>query len=77
MDSSIWPVELQVSCVGAELIIISLSGCLGGIANVYAGQPLDTIKVKLQTFPHLYSSSVKCFRDTFVADGIRGLYAGK
>ncbi len=28
------------------------------------GQPLDTIKVKMQTFPHLYSNTVICFRQT-------------
>uniref|UniRef100_A0A914XS63 Mitochondrial ornithine transporter 1 n=2 Tax=Plectus sambesii TaxID=2011161 RepID=A0A914XS63_9BILA len=52
------------------------AGTAGGIANVYTGQPLDTVKVKMQTFPHLYQSSVKCFTETFRADGIRGLYAG-
>uniref|UniRef100_A0A0R3PE85 Mitochondrial ornithine transporter 1 n=1 Tax=Angiostrongylus costaricensis TaxID=334426 RepID=A0A0R3PE85_ANGCS len=48
----------------------------GGIANVYAGQPLDTVKVKVQTFPHLYKNWVFCLRDTYRLDGIRGLYAG-
>lgn len=49
---------------------------LAGITCVYVGQPLDTVKVKMQTFSHLYSSSVRCFVDTFRQDGIRGLYAG-
>lgn len=48
----------------------------GGIANVYAGQPLDTVKVKVQTFPHLYNSWVTCLKDTFKSEGVRGLYAG-
>lgn len=51
---------------------------LGGIACVYVGQPLDTIKVKMQTFPTLYSNGVaQCFLETYRKDGIsRGLYAG-
>lgn len=58
-------------------IIDLAAGTAGGIANVYAGQPLDTVKVKMQTFPHLYKNWVKCFTETFKADGVRGLYAGK
>lgn len=49
----------------------------GGIATVYTGQPLDTIKVKMQMFPNLYTSALKCGIETFKKDGIsRGLYAG-
>lgn len=47
-----------------------------GIANVYSAQPLDTVKVKMQTFPELYRSGWGCCKDTFRLDGIRGLYAG-
>ncbi|KAK2142709.1 hypothetical protein LSH36_922g02023 [Paralvinella palmiformis] len=60
-----------------DAIIDFLSGCIGGTASVYVGQPLDTVKVKMQTFPHLYTNSVRCFLQTFKDDGIsRGLYAG-
>ncbi|KAL1509713.1 hypothetical protein ABEB36_004409 [Hypothenemus hampei] len=53
------------------------SGCLGGIALVYVGQPLDTVKVKMQAFPLLYKNMIDCFRKTYLQDGIvRGLYAG-
>ncbi|CAJ0600196.1 unnamed protein product [Cylicocyclus nassatus] len=52
------------------------AGTFGGIANVYAGQPLDTVKVKVQTFPSLYKNWVVCLKDTYRLDGIRGLYAG-
>lgn len=48
----------------------------GGIANVAAGQPLDTVKVKMQTFPALYHTGMKCFKETLRVDGFRGLYAG-
>lgn len=52
------------------------AGTLGGIANVAAGQPLDTVKVKMQTFPALYHTGMKCFKETLRMDGFRGLYAG-
>lgn len=44
---------------------------------VYVGQPLDTIKVKMQTFPKLYKNMFNCFANTYRKDGIyKGLYAG-
>lgn len=50
---------------------------LGGTALVYVGQPLDTVKVKMQTFPTLYKNMINCFIHTFKTDGLaRGLYAG-
>ncbi|XP_076176159.1 mitochondrial ornithine transporter 1 isoform X2 [Ptiloglossa arizonensis] len=49
----------------------------GGVALVYVGQPLDTIKVKMQTFPSLYKGMSNCFLQTLKTDGVmRGLYAG-
>lgn len=52
------------------------AGSFGGIANVLVGQPLDTVKVKMQTFPHLYPNSFQCFKQTIQKEKIRGLYAG-
>lgn len=44
---------------------------------MYVGQPLDTVKVKMQTFPSFYSDMFQCFIKTLRTDGIyRGLYAG-
>lgn len=58
-------------------IIDFTAGSLGGTALVYVGQPLDTVKVKMQTFPQLYKGMVDCFMLTLKQDGIiRGLYAG-
>ncbi|KAK6634770.1 hypothetical protein RUM44_000017 [Polyplax serrata] len=58
-------------------IIDFTAGSLGGIVSVYVGQPLDTIKVKLQTFPHLYKNMSHCLQQTIAKDGFfRGLYAG-
>lgn len=50
---------------------------LGGIALVYVSQPLDTVKVKMQSFPTIYTGMTDCLVETFKKDGIiRGLYAG-
>lgn len=44
---------------------------------MYVSQPLDTVKVKLQTFPSAYNNMIDCTVKTFQRDGIaRGLYAG-
>lgn len=45
---------------------------------MYVGQPLDTVKVKMQAFPQLYNKGmIHCLQTTFRQDGIRrGLYAG-
>ncbi|KAJ8984425.1 hypothetical protein NQ317_012488 [Molorchus minor] len=58
-------------------IIDFVAGSVGGVALVYVGQPLDTVKVKMQTFPHLYKNMIDCFKKTLKNDGLyRGLYAG-
>lgn len=47
------------------------------MALVYVSQPLDTVKVKMQTFPELYKGMGDCVMNTFRKDGVvRGLYAG-
>ncbi|CAK9293274.1 unnamed protein product [Gordionus sp. m RMFG-2023] len=54
-----------------------VSGSLGAVASVYVGQPLDTVKVKMQTFSDIYKTgSLDCFRKTLKNQGIKGLYAG-
>lgn len=58
-------------------VIDFAAGSMGGIALVYVGQPLDTVKVKMQTFPNLYKGMTNCFMKTLKTDGLRkGLYAG-
>lgn len=49
---------------------------VGGAACVFSGQPLDTAKVKMQTFPTLYRGFVHCIVSTYKQDGVRGLYQG-
>ncbi|XP_039279560.1 mitochondrial ornithine transporter 1-like [Nilaparvata lugens] len=58
-------------------VIDFTSGSLGAVALVYVGQPLDTVKVKMQTFPELYRGMWHCMRKTLSTEGVRrGLYAG-
>lgn len=52
------------------------AGAIGGTACVLSGQPFDTTKVKMQTFPTVYRGFLHCFSATFRQVGIRGLYKG-
>lgn len=60
-----------------ESIRDMLAGGLGGLSCAVAGQPFDTVKVKLQTYPHAYPSAYKTLVKTYWEEGgIRALYAG-
>jgi solute carrier family 25 ornithine transporter 2/15 len=62
---------------GRHVVIDFLAGAIGATTSVYVGQPLDTLKVKMQTFPHLYPNLAICFKETLQKEGVvRGLYAG-
>ncbi|OQV14340.1 Mitochondrial ornithine transporter 1 [Hypsibius exemplaris] len=52
------------------------AGAVGGGFSVLLCQPLDTIKVKMQTYPELYSNLFDCGVKTWKRQGIVGLYAG-
>jgi solute carrier family 25 ornithine transporter 2/15 len=55
------PLQLEAQS-GLRMVVIDLiAGSLGATASVYTGQPLDTLKVKMQTFPHLYPNLKLCF----------------
>lgn len=59
-----------------DFVVDFLAGTSGGTACVYCGQPLDTVKVKMQTFPEFYRGGFDCFRQILKSEGIRGLYKG-
>ncbi|XP_026219726.1 solute carrier family 25 member 15a [Anabas testudineus] len=59
-----------------QAIIDFSAGALGGTACVLSGQPFDTTKVKMQTFPTMYRGFIHCFISTFRQVGVRGLYRG-
>ncbi|XP_029466075.1 mitochondrial carnitine/acylcarnitine carrier protein-like [Rhinatrema bivittatum] len=59
------------------------AGGVGGICLTVAGQPLDTIKVNMQTQRKprpgqtlLYKSTLDCLTKIIASQGIRGLYKG-
>ncbi|TNN75123.1 Mitochondrial ornithine transporter 1 [Liparis tanakae] len=57
-------------------IIDFSAGAIGGTACVLSGQPFDTTKVKMQTFPTMYRGFIHCFTSTFRQVGLSGLYKG-
>ncbi|XP_031607103.1 solute carrier family 25 member 15a isoform X1 [Oreochromis aureus] len=59
-----------------QAIIDFSAGAAGGTACVLSGQPFDTAKVKMQTFPTMYRGFIHCFISTFRQVGLRGLYKG-
>lgn len=59
-----------------QALIDTSAGTAGGIACVYSGQPFDTAKVKMQTFPKLYNGFVTCLGQTYRTEGMWGLYRG-
>ncbi|AWO98694.1 Mitochondrial ornithine transporter 1 isoform 2 [Scophthalmus maximus] len=59
-----------------QAIIDFTAGALGGTACVLSGQPFDTAKVKMQTFPTMYRGFVHCFVSNYRQVGLRGLYKG-
>nr|XP_033781883.1 mitochondrial carnitine/acylcarnitine carrier protein [Geotrypetes seraphini] len=59
------------------------AGGVGGVCLVFAGHPLDTIKVRIQTQPKpspgelpFYSGTFDCFKKTLAKEGVKGLYKG-
>ncbi|TMS07651.1 Mitochondrial ornithine transporter 1 [Larimichthys crocea] len=59
-----------------QAIIDFSAGAIGGTACVMSGQPFDTTKVKMQTFPTAYRGFIHCFVSTFKQEGLRGFYKG-
>lgn len=61
---------------GYQAAIDFTAGAVGGIACTITGQPFDTIKVKLQTYPHLYNGTLQCTKSILKNEGITGLFQG-
>ncbi|OLQ15560.1 Mitochondrial carnitine/acylcarnitine carrier protein [Symbiodinium microadriaticum] len=58
-----------------------LAGGLAGAVGILATQPLDTIRIRLQSTPNglgrkPYNGLVDCARSTLREEGVRGLYKG-
>ncbi|XP_041947066.1 mitochondrial ornithine transporter 1-like [Alosa sapidissima] len=59
-----------------DAFINMTAGAAGGVACVLSGQPFDTVKVKMQTFPHLYRGFLDCSLRTYRQEGLLGLFQG-
>ncbi|KAM4795177.1 mitochondrial ornithine transporter 1-like [Rhinophrynus dorsalis] len=59
-----------------QAVIDLTAGAAGGTACVLTGQPFDTAKVKMQTFPKLYRGLIDCAVKTYRQVGITGFYKG-
>ncbi len=68
--------SIDLNKVRREMIVDLTAGSVGGIACVYAGQPFDTVKVKMQVTGQLYKSSTQCIKDMVRMDGFKSFYAG-
>jgi len=51
-------------------------GSLAGIAQAYSGQPLDTVKVRIQTNPALYRGAIDCLAKTLRTEPPLALFSG-
>lgn len=61
----------------AEFAVTFLAGASHGLTSVLVGQPLDTIKTRMQAMPvEAQSNSLTVARHLFAKEGIRGLYRG-
>ena len=60
----------------SKFIIEYVSGCVGGMAGVVVGQPLDTIKVRLQTQTGMYKGITNCYLTILKKEGAKGLFKG-
>ncbi|XP_034637766.1 mitochondrial ornithine transporter 1-like isoform X1 [Trachemys scripta elegans] len=59
-----------------QALVHLTAGAAGGVACVVSGQPFDTIKVKMQTFPTMYRGFFDCSVRTYRQEGLPGLYQG-
>ncbi|KAI8070654.1 mitochondrial carrier domain-containing protein [Gilbertella persicaria] len=55
-----------------------VAGTVGGWSQVIVGQPLDTIKVRIQTQPSppIYKNAMDCTQQLVRQEGVKGLYRG-
>ena len=63
--SAIFWHQSAYSMAQKDVAIDFVAGSLGATTSVYVGQPMDTLKVKMQTFPHLYPNLGLCFKWVF------------
>lgn len=52
-----------------------VAGVNAGVLAAFVGQPLDTVRIRTQTQPQLFSGPLDCLVKTIQWDGVRGLFA--
>jgi Mitochondrial carrier protein len=65
----------QMSHLRSALVEATAS-VVGSFACVYTGQPLDTVKVRLQSRPQAYSSALQCLTKTLKQESVASLWKG-
>ena len=61
----------------AEFLVTFAAGASYGLTTVVVGQPLDTIKVRMQGLPSATQQNAWTVgKDLFLREGVRGLYRG-
>uniref|UniRef100_A0A914H0R9 Mitochondrial basic amino acids transporter n=1 Tax=Globodera rostochiensis TaxID=31243 RepID=A0A914H0R9_GLORO len=63
----------------SDILVDFFAGCLGGVAGVLAGHPLDTVKVRLQTqnsHSPIYRNTFHCLTCIVRNEGPSALYRG-
>ncbi|KAG5179034.1 mitochondrial carrier domain-containing protein [Tribonema minus] len=58
------------------LAIEAAASIFGSFACIYTGQPLDTIKVRIQATPEAFSGAMQCLRTTISQEGVASLWKG-
>ena len=52
------------------------SATIGSICCCYTGQPLDTLKVRMQTQPTIYKTIIQSTKKTISEEGLKALWKG-
>jgi solute carrier family 25 carnitine/acylcarnitine transporter 20/29 len=53
-----------------------ISGSIAGMVSVVLGQPLETVKVRMQSQQAMYKSSIDCIRKMYSKEGFMSFYKG-
>ena len=53
-----------------------ISGSFAGIVSVVLGQPLETVKVRMQSQQGLYKTSIDCIKKMYSKEGFTSFYKG-
>lgn len=68
-------VKDAITTTGEKFALGAAAGFFGGVCQTYAGQPFDTVKVRMQTATQ-GQGFLRTAMNTFRLEGVRGLYHG-